>query len=312
MSDRLETTVRAAVASLFDDCRARLPLSADRVQAWMRVLSPGDDPADYFLHPRAFPFCALPLWLSEATGQPLSDDLLLALTRSSVAGYYRIRLLDDVMDGELRTDKRLLPAIHWLDRAFLWPYQARFAHDDPFWQDFEAIWVETADCTCADAFLEGLDEERFRTIAARKVAPAHIPLLALARLSGQQAALPQWRIFLDELGCWYQFVNDLYDWRKDLELGLPTWFLTQARRFPVPAVWVLETGFDQGVTHLQRQLDGLKAAAAELGSPALRAFLASREATFQSRAAQARAGFDVLRPLILAVTGPGRAHEPEQ
>jgi len=73
-------------------------------------LSCSNQPEEYFKHPRSFPILLLPWWL-EKTLHPCPDAAFqLDLVRSTINGYYYIRLIDNLMDGHATVELKLLPA----------------------------------------------------------------------------------------------------------------------------------------------------------------------------------------------------------
>ena len=74
----------------------------------MRQLAGSDASADYFCKPHAFPMLQLPWWL-ERTLRPAPDLALQRdLARSTMCGYYYIRMIDNVMDGHATVEPGLL------------------------------------------------------------------------------------------------------------------------------------------------------------------------------------------------------------
>jgi hypothetical protein len=75
--------------------------------------------------------------------------------------------------------------------------------------------------------------------------------------------------------------NDLFDWSKDETRQTCTYFLSEAQRrrnAAEPLVsWVAREGFTWAIDKLQAWMAELKLLAVELNSPALLAYLATRE-----------------------------------
>ncbi len=88
---------------------------------WMRSLSTAE-PADYFTHPEAFPMLLLPWWMEESISGSADPAFQSEIAYSSVCGYYFVRLLDDLMDGDNPPPAPVLPAMIVLHTEFQQTY----------------------------------------------------------------------------------------------------------------------------------------------------------------------------------------------
>jgi hypothetical protein len=255
------------------------PELAVATAAWMRSLS-ASEPADYFTHPEAFPMLLLPWWMEESiTGAP--DPAFQAeIAYSSVSGYYFVRLLDDLMDGEHPPPAPVLPAMIVLHTEFQQTYARLFAADHQFWQSFTRYSFDAAETASADAALDSVDLDQFTRISSRKIAGAKIPLAAVAHRHGRIDLLERWSAMVDLLGRWHQMRNDVQGWIVDSQHGRATYFLSEAGRRsvkgePVPQ-WMAREGLSWATGLLEGWMNELLAAAAGLGSPPLVTYLEQR------------------------------------
>ena len=303
-SQLLSTTLQR----LNTEFSASAPQLAPRVWEWLTQLAGGNAPIAYFQHPLAFPSLALPWWLEQSLHAPLDLDFQTELIYSTINGYYYIRLLDNLMDGHSMGELQLLPAAGFFHTQFQQAYARYFAAAHPFWEFFTTTWFHAAEVTWQDAILRNIDLAHFQQIAAQKVSAGKIPLAAVCHYCQRLDQLPPWLKFFDRLGAWFQFSNDLFDWNKDLKYHTATYFLSEAQRRKHEtesiAQWVLREGFDWGVALLYDWLREVRAAAAELNSPPLLAFLDRREARLVQQQAEVTAGLVEMRRLAAILATP--------
>ena len=277
----VEGLVTQAVETVESRMRRAAPFLADGVARWMRGLWRTGRPADYFLQPDRFPVIQLPCWLEGTIRGAPDAGFQASLVYSSVNGYYFIRLVDDVMDGDGSAPASLLPALGLFHAEFVSSYHRWFPAGHPFWNDFRALWYGAADAAAQDAALEDLDHERFVEVAARKVSAAKIPLAAVGHRYGAPDRLAAWSDFCDRLGRFEQLTDDLFDWHDDLRRGAATWVLSEAGRRAAPgesaAAWIVREGFEWGVDTLRSWMSELRRAASELESARVVEHLAARE-----------------------------------
>ena len=300
-------TVREAVARVLARMRRELPHVGGEVASWAASLTRGEEPERYFLHPEAFPIFFFP-WAMERTltGQiDLRRQALLA--DAQVHGYYFVRMIDNVMDGEAGPEVQLLPALAHLHHEFERVYARLFSPEHPFWEAFGAHWRAGAIAAIRDQGLEQPDEAAFCEIAGRKVCAGKLPLAAVAHLCGRADALPTWERLYDRFGCWHQLQDDLFDWSKDSGDGLSTWFLAEAERRRGSdeslADWVSREGFAWGLSVLGEWMQGLRQSADDAGSAELAAYFAARDRRLAARAGELEADVDRLSRLFGIISG---------
>jgi hypothetical protein len=279
------------------------PHLAEHVTAWLRRLY-GDDPAKAWIRRRAFPVLQLPRWFAASLAADSDTAFHADLDYSSVNGYYLIRLIDNVMDGDGAMETRLLPAVAFFHSRFQGVYLKHFPAGHPFWQAFDATWIEYADRTVRDAFLEQVGETEFREIAGKKFCAAKIPLMAVAYRSERLDELPLWHELVEALGRWHQMANDFFDWHHDREYRIPTLVQTAADRMrhsgESPVSWFAREGFDWGVAELEKLRREVRAAASAVASPELHRYLAGREVAFRTELETAAQAIEGLRALEAA------------
>ena len=93
---RLRTLTRDAVMGLLDRLKRNAPVLGGHADIWVRALAGDAPPERYFLHPRAFPAVLLPWRAEEAIHGRPSRAFERDVIYSTVAGYYFVRLVDDL------------------------------------------------------------------------------------------------------------------------------------------------------------------------------------------------------------------------
>lgn len=298
---QLSTLISTSLARLQGEMVGAAPTMARHVTRWMAHLAGSTSLEHYFKHPQAFPALLLPWWLEKSLGEMPNLDFQADLVYSTINGYYAIRLADNLMDGHATVELQLLPALNFFQTQFQAAYQPWFAAGHPFWDFFRATWFHSAEVTLQDALLTEIDAVQFEQIAAQKTSAAKIPLAAVCHRYGQLDRLEPWSRLVDLLGCWHQFLNDLFGWHRDHERRTVTYFLSEAerRRRPDEPVlgWVVREGFDWGMAQAEGWMSALQALAQELNSRELIAYLEAREEMLQRQAAEASAGLAALGKL---------------
>jgi hypothetical protein len=295
-----DARIGAAFARL-DARLAATPQLAARVTAWLRRLSPTDDPADYFRQPRLCPILTMPAWVEESLAGAADDAFQRELVYSTIAGYCHIRLIDDVMDGDAAADVNLLPASGFFHSEFTGTYARQFEPGHAFWPAFEALWFGAAEGAVVDAGLPGVTPEQFRAVSAQKVSPARIPIVAVCLRHERPDALVAWLDAAGALGEVAQLTDDVLDWREDLARGAATFFLSEAERRRGTGegvtAWILREGFDWGVAELHDRYRRLHRQAEALGSAGLASHLTLHEQRLADTAAVLGPGFRALATL---------------
>lgn len=282
----LLTLSAQAIARLETELGQHAPYLARAVAAWVRTLAQSPDhPEYYFNRPLGFPTTLLPWWL-EKTFHPTPERTFQAeVLYSTINGYYFIRLIDNVMDGQAAGDRALLPALGFFHAKFQAVYHHHFAPEHPLWQVFNRYWFGSADMAAHDAEATDITLEHFQRISGLKVCAGKIPLAAVCYRYDKPELIEPWARFFDRYGQWHQMWNDLFDWSKDLRFETRTYFLAEAARRKQPAEsvaqWVICEGFEWGATLLATWLTDLRALAVPLNSPDIDQYLTVREALLQ-------------------------------
>lgn len=254
--------MKIGVGRVYERLQQDMPHIAADVQHWMKALAGSDVPADYFLHPVAFPLMLLPWWLERQINGENVPDFQSDLIFSNASLYYYIRLVDNVMDGHATVENKLLPATGYFVNQFHSVYHAYFEIGHPFWEYFRRTWAEFCDVTAADGHLTDIDERTFTNLVGHKVCAAKISVAAVCFHYQHPELLPLWDEWIDVFGCWHLFREDLFDWQQDLNLGAVTYFLSEAGRRKeadeLVVSWLAREGMDWGFDQLNARMQRLR------------------------------------------------------
>ena len=222
--------MKSGIGRLFERLDQDMPLIAPQLHSWAKGLARSEEPANYFLHPIAFPLMLLPWWLERQLRGTCDEAFQVDLISSNASLYYYIRLVDNVMDGHATIEPKLLPATGYFVNQFHSIYHSYFQLGHPFWDFFDRTWSTFCDVTAADGQLSDVVAETFTSLIARKVSAAKISVAAVCYQYNYPDLVSQWEEWIDLFGCWHLFREDLFDWQQDLKLGAITYFLSEAKR----------------------------------------------------------------------------------
>ena len=272
----------------------------------MRALAGDAPPEHYFLHPRAFPAVLLPWFLEAAIHRRPSRSFQRDVVYSTIAGYYFVRLTDDLMDGE-PVAPPVVPLLIVLHAEFEQTYHRYFPAGHAFWGALARSSYQAAETASRDAGQLRITREHFLASSARKVAGAKIPIAAVCHRYDRPDLMARWSGFVDLLGRWHQMLNDMLGWSRDLQRETPTYFLSEAAARAGPggsiAEWVVSDGYEWGMGQLTPWMADLVAAAGELESPALVTYLDGRDRALLATWGKLRGEMESLRRLARSLKG---------
>jgi hypothetical protein len=298
----LEASIRRAAARLNARLGGLPPTLASRATAWVDAFTKGHGLATAVMAPASFPMMLALWWAREAVDPNPEPAWVDDLVYSAFPAYLFIRLIDDVMDGDAGADPKLLPLAGVFHQEFQSALARWFPADAPFWAEFIRLWDESAAVTVEDASAASLTEAEFRAVSGRKCLAAGIQVAAVFHRAGQTHRLAGWLALVDELSLWHQFGHDLFDWKKDLDHGTVTWFLSEARRRKDETEsvegWVFRQGMAWGRSERDRLTQGLADRALALGIPGLAVYLAEKQALDRERFEAVEAGLAAARKLF--------------
>jgi hypothetical protein len=305
--ESLENIAAVALQRIRASLERGAPFMAQRVRTWMESLWPGHSLEEYWTHPIGFPLLLAPWWLEETLRRKSDSSFQLELIYSAINMYYQIRLTDNVMDGDVPTDRTLLPALGFFHTEFQRPYHRYFGHEHPFWEYFSKVWFHSAEVTMLDGSMSDFDSAQFREIAGQKTCAATIPVAAVCYRYDRTDVLPAWSRFLERYGWWSQMSNDTFDWLKDSQHNAGTFFLSEARRRKHPdesvTEWVIREGFEWAMETLETWMSELRALSRDLQSPAIMEHLDMRAAALAKKKANFSEGLRSLSELRSAFNG---------
>lgn len=301
MDERLSLIITQSIQRLLDELEQTAPEIASPIEEWMKSLAGGHAPEAYFKHPLAFPTLLMPWWLEESLHAEMDLDFQSDLAYSSINGYYFIRMIDNIMDGEDTDEKKLLPALAFFHTEFQTAYHKHFALDHRFWELYRKTWFGTAQAAIHDASVGEITLGMFEQASAQKVRAALIPVAAVCYKYERHDLIAPWSEFVNRIGKWHQMFNDVFDWHKDSQHGNRTYFLSEAARQKTAGEnefeWILREGLAIGCDTLRLWMLDAQDLADTLRSPALVDYLKARAALFDQRAHASLEGAAVLSKL---------------
>jgi hypothetical protein len=307
--ESLESIVAVALERIRASLERGTPFMAERVTTWMESLWPGHPLEEYWTHPIGFPLLLAPWWLEQTLRRQLDSTFQLELICSAINMYYQLRLTDNVMDGDVPTDRTLLPALGFFHTGFQTPYHRYFGHEHPFWDYFTKVWFHSAEVTMLDGKMSEFDLLQFQKIAGHKTCAATIPLAAVCYRYERTDVLPAWSRFLELYGWWSQMSNDTFGWLKDSQNNAATFFLSESRRrkYPDESVteWVIREGFEWAMETLETWMAELRALSRDLQNPAIVEHLDMRAAALAKNKSNFSKGLRGLEELRLALSSNG-------
>jgi hypothetical protein len=306
MHPQLSEIITQSTQRLLNELEATTPNMAEPVSAWMRALAGGHAPEAYFKHPLAFPTLLMPWWLEESLHAEMDLDFQADIAYSSINGYYFIRMIDNVMDDDSETEKKLLPALAFFHTEFQTAYHKHFAPAHPFWELYRSVWFGTAQAAIHDASVGEITLEMFEQASAQKVSAALIPVAAVCYKYQRPELIAPWSKFVHRIGMWHQGFNDIFDWHKDSANGSQTYFLSEAKRLKreneTVTEWIIRDGFAQGCDTMRTWMQEAQHLAKTLNNATLVQYLEERAELFDKRAQDSINGFKILSKLSANLT----------
>jgi len=307
---RLRQILQRAADRFHADLKRALPRTTPLLTARLKRVPAGSKTVEVCLAAKSFPAFSMPYWLTPDNARHTDLEFQEDLSYSTLNGYYFVRLLDNVSDGDGPEElKRLLPAAGYFYAQFQSPYQAHFPPDHPFWTAFHHAWNEQAEAAAIEGEIGDINLEKFLSVSALKFGAAKGPLAAAGYRYGRERELPAWMAFVDRLGAFSQLVNDLFDWHHDHVLGINT--LIQAeyrsrRSAPDETIhrWILREGFDRAVALLHTWHAELRRMAQALSSDEAMLWLDRRRDLLDREIGEAHAVLISLRELADAMRLP--------
>lgn len=278
---RLDRIVTRAGARLAADLQRDLPSASPMLARHLRRV-PSLRNSALSLVPQAFPIFELPYWMTPASVRHKDVSFQEDMAYSTFSGYYAIRLIDNVTDGDgPKQLPALLPTVGYFHWRFLQPYLAHFPDGHPFWAEFNRLWSDQAERTTEDALAQDVTPDVFDRVSARKFGAIKVPMAAIAFRYDRPALREPWYAFADVLGSFVQFWNDFLDWQHDAAHGIVTLLQSESRRRrrrkETHDQWFLREGFAWGSGRLRSEMRNVVEHGHRLRSRGLAGWLTVRE-----------------------------------
>jgi hypothetical protein len=185
---------------------------------------------DMLFREQDYPLLSFPFWLLDDLGIPegqararLEKHLCLAAFFSTAIAYTH----DSILDQDTFFDARFVFLEQVLVQQEAFHFAQLFPEDSAFWHYYRTLWGAYAEASLWEAQLQTRRlapmgrEDLWRSAA--KLAPAKLPIAAVALHSGREAPLPQLLRMVDHLNLIFQVRRDLLALRRDLFRGTYTY-----------------------------------------------------------------------------------------
>jgi len=304
----LKALVVAALLRLNRELADSCPHMAPAVSEWVRGRSDTPEPADYYTHPSAFPTLLFPWWIGKVLAPQPKPEFQGDVIYSTVNGYYFVRILDNLMDGNATVETDILPASIFFHTNFLRSYQRYFEHGHPFWTYALSISFSTADAIYKDSSLTVVDAAQFKRISAGKTAAAQIPIAAACYYFERPDLIGPWSKLSKLFSAWSQMFDDIFDCITDSASGTQTYILSEFEKRKTAdetlAEWMSREGLSWGAGLLAEWMTEMKDLAHDVQSPDVDAYLDERMTSFEARRAEVAADLRGLELLAAALRAP--------
>jgi hypothetical protein len=305
----LRQILQRAADRFYANLNAALPRTAPLIAARLKRVPAGPRTVEVCLATQSFPAFSMPWWITPTEARGVDSEFQEDLCYSTLNGYYFVRLIDNVQDGDGPAELRqLLPAGGYFHAQFQSPYQRWFPAEHPFWVAFQGAWNEQAEAASVETELAEIDLPAFLSVSALKFGAAKGPLAAAAYRYGREGELDAWFGFVDRLGALSQLANDLFDWHHDSLAGINTYVQSEYRRRHTADEtihhWIIREGFDLCAGQIRKWLGDLEAMALALQAPDATHWLEKRGALLEQEFSRARAALAALRELADALRVP--------
>jgi hypothetical protein len=271
--------VQGALSRIYSELRAEAPYLYVPVTRWLESLPDGGRAEEYFTGARDVIF-RMP-WLLESSFRAPDLSWHRDLTYSSVNAYYYVRLIDNAADERGSAELALLPAAGFFHLRFVSAYMPHFHAAHPFWKCLGREASLMAEAAVRDSAATTVSLDHFLAVTARKTAGVRIPMAAVCHRYGRLDLLEPWREFYDVLARVNQLMNDLLDWQDDLDAGVETLILSEARRRRSSGEsvtgWLIREGFVWARALAAGWLEELRRMCPACKSEALTEYLAERQ-----------------------------------
>jgi len=177
-------------------------------------------------------------WLFWETFQGLDDDSFVAIAEAGAYFVLASIILDHLVDGQTERPETVALFHQALYEAGVAGYRAVLPSPSRFWGHFDRLATSHLEGIAAELDSQSgrdrVDGESFRAMAHGKVSPVVVTVAALAEASGQPEVLNPIEASLQHIAVASQLLDDIGDWRDDVQSGHLTFYLSQVAG---PGAW---------------------------------------------------------------------------
>ena len=207
-------------------------------------------------------------WLFWETFSSLDDERFLQIAEAGTVFVLASIVLDHLVDGQAEEQEQMTLFHQALYAHGISIYRAVFKSSSDFWVHFDRLASDhlagLAKELQAQLDPQNLSLEDLHTMAHGKVSPIVVTSAALSEASGQPEKLGPIETSLKDISVASQLLDDIGDWKHDLEVGHVTYYLTRlaptgcSGSVGLPSVKEAQSKIDAewvDVNHLEMVLD---------------------------------------------------------
>jgi hypothetical protein len=177
-------------------------------------------------------------WLFWELVEPLDDERILGVAEAGTLIVLASVLLDHLVDRQVERPGETVLLQQTLYQAGVSRFRARLPFDSDFWVHFERLEAEHFAGLAAELDVQSRPERftlsNFASMVPGKFSPIVITRAAFTEVLGCRDLLVPIEASIKDLAVASQLLDDMGDWREDLEMGHLTYYMT---RLAEPERW---------------------------------------------------------------------------
>jgi hypothetical protein len=179
-------------------------------------------------------------WLFWEVFKGLSDEIFLLIAEAGTYYVLASVVMDHILDGQAKPVEAMGLFHQALYERGISKYRNAFSDSSSFWDHFERLAVDHLAGLSKEFAVQSkpqlMDREALIKMAHGKVSPIVTTIVGLVEASGQTALLEPIEISLKHIAVASQLLDDIGDWKYDLQVGHMTYYLSS---LAPNAAWLL-------------------------------------------------------------------------
>jgi hypothetical protein len=193
-------------------------------------------------------------WLFWETFKGLSDKAFLLIAEAGTYYVLASVVMDHILDGQANPVEAMVLLHQALYEKGIAKYREAFSSSSAFWDHFERLAIDHLAGLSEEFVVQSkpqlIERETLIKMAHGKVSPIVTTIVGMAEASDQTALLEPIEISLKHIAVASQLLDDIGDWKHDLQVGHMTYYLS----YLAPnAAWLLTE--PSSYAECQRKID---------------------------------------------------------